>query len=412
MNKKLLLFTLLAMLLWGGLFLSAEETQQKEEKIKLEKAYAYKEEQLLIGETDLYGSYLIRKNEIPETVKVFGVERGVDIKMQYGEGESVLIERGKLNLNVNDRVLIISQGSSVRNKYLPAGGFYYYFKAIARVEAVNKDEFKVNITTCFFPVSFGDLAIAFNPQETLVGKKISYLMSRLPEKSPTGRIALFPFEKKYKKEFSAMNEWAISSLTKKEVKRGDFLLIYRQLKDNLPPLIIGSAIVIHAEDIASTVKILESSLEIEPGDYVVYLPAAKLEKKETSGELPIVKTLETETEEGVKTSNFDILFNIDSAEISPAETEKLNEIATIVKESVNYNIILRGYACSIGQIEYNLALSQKRAENVKNYLTEKLGLDASRIESYFYGENESLNDNSAEETRRLNRVVKIEVLVK
>ena len=75
------------------------------------------------------------------------------------------------------------------------------------------------------------------------------------------------------------------------------------------------------------------------------------------------------------------------------------------------NIVIEGHTCSIGTAEYNLALGERRAASVRNYLTSR-GVAAARLETRSYGEEAPKFDNSREETRRLNRraalVVKVQ----
>ena len=73
-------------------------------------------------------------------------------------------------------------------------------------------------------------------------------------------------------------------------------------------------------------------------------------------------------------------------------------------------IILRGYACSIGGVDYNLELSKKRVEEVKNYIVSNLNIAPDFIETYFYGEKDTPFDNSTEINRRKNRRVDIQVI--
>ena len=52
--------------------------------------------------------------------------------------------------------------------------------------------------------------------------------------------------------------------------------------------------------------------------------------------------------------------------------------------------------------EYNLALGDRRANAVRDYLTSR-GIAASRLGTVSYGEERPKHDNAREETRRLNR---------
>ncbi|HEV8347935.1 MAG TPA: OmpA family protein, partial [Vicinamibacterales bacterium] len=58
--------------------------------------------------------------------------------------------------------------------------------------------------------------------------------------------------------------------------------------------------------------------------------------------------------------------------------------------------------CNIGTAEYNLALGDRRANAVRDYLVSR-GVTANRLTTVSYGEERPKYDNSKEETRRLNR---------
>ena len=63
---------------------------------------------------------------------------------------------------------------------------------------------------------------------------------------------------------------------------------------------------------------------------------------------------------------------------------------------------LRDTRATIGTAEYNLALGERRANSVEEYLT-GLGVSGGRLSTISYGEERPQHDNSREETRRLNR---------
>jgi outer membrane protein OmpA-like peptidoglycan-associated protein len=56
-----------------------------------------------------------------------------------------------------------------------------------------------------------------------------------------------------------------------------------------------------------------------------------------------------------------------------------------------------------------LRLAQERVEAIKNILIAQYGVDATHVETFFYGEKEPSFDNSSEAERLKNRLVKIEV---
>lgn len=71
--------------------------------------------------------------------------------------------------------------------------------------------------------------------------------------------------------------------------------------------------------------------------------------------------------------------------------------------------ILSGFTDSIGDQEYNLGLSRRRAEAVGLYLAAKFNIDPGRIVLHWYGEASPVAGNDTEEGRMLNR--RVDVLV-
>jgi OOP family OmpA-OmpF porin len=67
-----------------------------------------------------------------------------------------------------------------------------------------------------------------------------------------------------------------------------------------------------------------------------------------------------------------------------------------------------GYTDSVGSDEYNLKLSQDRANSVKQYIVSR-GAPGNRINPVGYGEQNPIADNGTEEGRALNRRVEFQV---
>ena len=96
----------------------------------------------------------------------------------------------------------------------------------------------------------------------------------------------------------------------------------------------------------------------------------------------------------------------------PSETQ--DTLITILSEKTlpvpELNIEVEGHTCNIGTAEYNLALGERRAYSVRDYLGSR-GVGANRIRTVSYGEERPKHDNSREETRRLNRRAALTVRV-
>jgi OmpA-OmpF porin, OOP family len=73
-----------------------------------------------------------------------------------------------------------------------------------------------------------------------------------------------------------------------------------------------------------------------------------------------------------------------------------------MKENQTLQLQIEGHTCNIGTPEYNLALGERRAVSVRDYLVSR-GIAANRLSTVSYGEERPRHDNGREETRRLNR---------
>jgi outer membrane protein OmpA-like peptidoglycan-associated protein len=98
----------------------------------------------------------------------------------------------------------------------------------------------------------------------------------------------------------------------------------------------------------------------------------------------------------------DIYFDFDRSTLRPEALRLLDDAVTRLNANPDKNLIIEGHTCNIGTAEYNLALGDRRAASVRNYLISR-GVPAARLETRSYGEEAPKFDNSREETRRLNR---------
>ena len=98
-------------------------------------------------------------------------------------------------------------------------------------------------------------------------------------------------------------------------------------------------------------------------------------------------------------------FDFDKAVVKPEYHSALEKVANFMKAYPKTTGELEGHTDSIGTEEYNLRLSERRAESVKNYLVENFGIDASRLSSVGYGESKPVASNETAEGRQLNRRV-------
>jgi outer membrane protein OmpA-like peptidoglycan-associated protein len=98
----------------------------------------------------------------------------------------------------------------------------------------------------------------------------------------------------------------------------------------------------------------------------------------------------------------DVHFDFDRYSLRPEATRLLDEAVKALQADPTLRLQLEGHTCNIGTSEYNLALGERRANAVRDYLTSR-GIGAVRLQSVSYGEERPKHDNAREETRRLNR---------
>jgi len=100
-------------------------------------------------------------------------------------------------------------------------------------------------------------------------------------------------------------------------------------------------------------------------------------------------------------------FDFNKAVVKKIYYPQIAKIARILKDNPQMKIEIAGHTDDIGSDEYNLKLSQKRAEAVKEILVKKYGIDPSRIIARGYGEKYPLVPNTSSTNRALNRRVEI-----
>ena len=106
-----------------------------------------------------------------------------------------------------------------------------------------------------------------------------------------------------------------------------------------------------------------------------------------------------------------ITFDTNSSTIKSVFQNRLNDIATVLKEYKDSDIIVSGHTDSTGSDSINNPLSENRAKSVKAYLVGK-GVSGSRITSVGYGSTQPIASNSTASGRAQNRRVEIKIVAK
>jgi outer membrane protein OmpA-like peptidoglycan-associated protein len=105
-----------------------------------------------------------------------------------------------------------------------------------------------------------------------------------------------------------------------------------------------------------------------------------------------------------------IYFDFDKATFKTESYTELNKLEAMLRENSSISVEIGGHTDAVGTKAYNLYLSRKRAEAVKDFLTKK-GIDARRVKAVGYGKTKPLVSNDDEqEGREINRRVEFTVL--
>ena len=105
----------------------------------------------------------------------------------------------------------------------------------------------------------------------------------------------------------------------------------------------------------------------------------------------------------------DQLFGYDSAELAPSAISQLQKLGTLIKRNPKATFSVEGYTDSLGAPDYNLELSQRRADTVKAYLVQAMGINPAQIETRGFGASKflvqprSVTSNTPEEQMEIER---------
>jgi len=119
--------------------------------------------------------------------------------------------------------------------------------------------------------------------------------------------------------------------------------------------------------------------------------------------------LETrDTARGLIVNMSDVLFDFNKASLKPGAREKLAKVAGIVLAYPGLNLALEGHTDSIGGDEYNMVLSEKRADAVREYLVAQ-GVSSNSVTAKGLGKSDPVATNATAEGRQRNRRVEMVV---
>jgi len=114
-----------------------------------------------------------------------------------------------------------------------------------------------------------------------------------------------------------------------------------------------------------------------------------------------------EIDEKGKAVIYGIHFDTDKSEVKPESEAALKEVSKLLSQNSSLKLYIVGHTDNVGELDYNMKLSQARAESVIKELTSKYGVALDRVKPYGVGPLSPVASNKTEEGRAKNRRVEL-----
>jgi outer membrane protein OmpA-like peptidoglycan-associated protein len=158
-------------------------------------------------------------------------------------------------------------------------------------------------------------------------------------------------------------------------------------------------------------KILLSARERETQNAQTQAAAAQSQAAAAQGDLARAKQeladlQAKQTDRGLVLTLGDVLFDTGRATLKPGADRTIDRLAQALKDNPNTKVQIEGHTDSVGGDDYNMALSERRAEAVSDALRLR-GVPSDRYEAKGLGKDFPVASNSTAEGRQQNRRVEI-----
>lgn len=137
--------------------------------------------------------------------------------------------------------------------------------------------------------------------------------------------------------------------------------------------------------------------------------AQKLAEKNRQLEDQLAELKGKQTDKGLVLTLGDVLFETGKADLLSGALQQIDKIAAYLNQATDRNVLVEGHTDNVGGDEYNMGLSERRANSVRFALVER-GVASNRILAKGYGKTKPVADNSTEVGRQQNRRVEITIL--
>lgn len=295
----------------------------------------------------------------------------------------------------------------------PAGIKRYEGSEIIRYENITFDSYVVPLGK-MTKFDFGTKVAEFEKSETLEGTvtRVSY---RVPDPARSSLEVLRNYESSLKAD-----GWEISWIASGKAQFGNpFSHLYESLKDN-DQLFTYSDSQAHflvakkpAQGLTATLFVtkyeygLTRGIKVDKGDPILHLDVIQTKAMEERMVLVTSSEMAKSIDQNGRVSLYGIFFDTNKSDIKSESDETLNEIAKLMKDRPTLKLLVVGHTDSVGDFEMNRQLSDRRALSVISTLSDRFGIEKSRLHPFGASFSSPLASNATEEGRSKNRRVEL-----
>jgi hypothetical protein len=241
----------------------APSLQEKpEDRYQITRAKIYQELADLINEVDLYCSFFIWENEIPD-LRIIGAPQQY-AKSMFSDGDVIYFSKGKDGgVEPGQIFWILDIGEQ-----LPGFGTLAFGRGRARVQFAYDNTSAAVIEHCCGGVREGNFLVPFEEREGMTGKDLGFDFPPVEAEGVKGRVV-------YTQDLRLLGSyyWALIDIGQEQgIQVGQQLILYRRIREDLPIVLVGNSVVIDVRSKTATIKVLSCRDVVQKGYLVMERP--------------------------------------------------------------------------------------------------------------------------------------------
>jgi outer membrane protein OmpA-like peptidoglycan-associated protein len=197
-------------------------------------------------------------------------------------------------------------------------------------------------------------------------------------------------------EQRAHEQLAIARIKAGETERQQILLSARENEANRALMQARDA-----QAAAEAARTQAQNAQSEAQNAQAELARAQEESRRLASELQAAQTTR-----GLVLTLGDVLFDTGRAELKPGAQRTIDKLTSFLEENPERKVQIEGFTDSQGTDDYNLQLSQRRADAVASAIIQR-GVQAERVRALGYGEEFPVASNDSAGSRQRNRRVEV-----